>query len=63
MPETDVSIHMQAFGVGAAMRDRTRHPQEKVAIDGMRSVEMQNASQSTHRFARQNSVASTPATR
>jgi hypothetical protein len=45
------------------MRDRTGHPQEQVAIDGMRSVKMQDTCQSTHRIARQNSVASTPATR
>jgi hypothetical protein len=43
---------MQTLGVGAAMRDRTGHSQEQIAIDGMRSVKMQDTSQSTHRIAR-----------
>ncbi len=63
MPETYMSVHVQALGVGTAVRDCARHSQEQVAIDRMRLVEMHNASQSTHGIVRQNSVASTPATR
>jgi hypothetical protein len=44
MPETHMSIHMQALGVGTAVRDCPRHSQKEVAVDRPRSVEMQNAS-------------------